>query len=113
MILNLLSNALKYNKAGGRVDVTCRTSGAYLDIVITDTGRGIRAEDFPRLFTPFDRLGAQATSVEGTGVGLALSQRLMSSMGGTLHATSLVDVGSTFTASIPLADHGSAGSWPA
>jgi len=113
VILNLLSNAIKYNKGGGRVDVTCRTSGAHLDIVITDTGRGIRAEDLPRLFTPFDRLGAQATSVEGTGVGLALSQRLMSSMGGTLHATSLVDVGSTFTASIPLADHGSAGSWPA
>ena len=104
VMLNLLSNAIKYNVRGGRVDVGCEPSpGSMLDISVQDTGPGIRADDLPRLFTPFDRLGAQTTGIEGTGVGLALSERLMSNMGGSLRASSQVGAGSTFTASIPLA----------
>ena len=104
VVLNLISNAIKYNRVGGRVEVRCELSdSASLDIVVEDTGIGIPAEELPRLFTPFDRLGAQTSAVEGSGVGLALSHRLMTTMGGNLRATSKVGVGSIFTASIPLA----------
>ncbi len=104
VVLNLLSNAIKYNRPGGRVDVTCTSIGdSVLDIVVRDTGRGIAAELLPRLFTPFDRLDAHSTGIEGTGVGLALSQRLMTLMNGTLTASSTLGSGSTFTASLPLA----------
>ncbi len=102
VLLNLLSNAVKYNRSGGRVVVRCRAEGGHrLHIDVTDTGRGIAERDLPRLFTPFDRLGAEHTGIEGTGVGLALSQRLTTLMGGTLTATSEVGVGSTFTVSLP------------
>lgn len=104
VVLNLLSNAIKYNRTAGRVDLRCQPSGSdRWDIQVTDTGRGIRDRDLPRLFTPFDRLAAAGGDIEGTGVGLALSQRLMMCMGGALNATSRIAVGSTFTATIPLA----------
>lgn len=103
VVLNLLSNAVKYNEAGGRVDVRCEMAGGALDIVVADTGPGISATELPRLFTPFDRLGAHTTGIGGSGIGLALSQRLMSGMGGRLRVSSQAGVGSTFTASIPLA----------
>ena len=103
VLLNLLSNSIKYNRPGGRVDVSAVLNRAdCLDIMVTDTGRGIRAEHLSRLFTPFDRLDASTTGIEGTGVGLALSHRLMTLMGGTLTATSTFGSGSTFTARIPL-----------
>ncbi len=108
VVLNLISNAIKYNRTSGRVEVRCELSDdSSLDIVVQDTGIGIPAEELPRLFTPFDRLGAQTSAVEGSGVGLALSHRLMTTMGGALRATSEVGAGSIFTASIPLANPGS------
>ncbi len=105
VLLNLLSNAIKYNKRGGRVDIECGAGedDGFVNIAITDTGHGIGAGDLHRLFVPFDRLGANETDIEGTGVGLALSQRLMSNMNGNLLVTSEPGVGSTFTASIPVA----------
>lgn len=104
VVLNLLSNAIKYNRPGGRVDVDCAvTADRHLDISVRDTGRGIRAEHVPRLFVPFDRLDAASSDIEGTGVGLALSYRLMALMDGTLSARSEFGVGSVFTASLPLA----------
>ncbi|MCW2530174.1 MAG: hybrid sensor histidine kinase/response regulator [Pseudonocardiales bacterium] len=111
VMLNLLSNAIKYNRPSGRVEVQCVVTGdGTLDISVSDTGFGIHADDLPRLFTPFDRLGAQSTGIEGTGVGLALSQRLMTTMGGSLRVISELGVGSTFIARIPLA---SIEVWPA
>lgn len=116
VMLNLLSNAIKYNRPDGRVEVHCVLSSAQpnadrsgveypgrLDVVVRDTGVGIREVDLPRLFTPFDRLGAQDRGIQGTGVGLALSLRLMETMGGSLRATSQYGVGSSFTASLELA----------
>ena len=103
VVLNLLSNAIKYNRPGGSVAVRCEVSAHGVNIVVQDTGIGIPAEELPRLFTPFDRLGAQTTNIEGSGVGLALSHRLMTTMNGTLSATSELGVGSVFTASVPLA----------
>ena len=104
VLLNLLSNAIKYNRRGGRVSVTAVVlDNSLVNIAVTDTGMGIRSEHLPRLFTPFDRLGAEATGIEGTGVGLALAHRLMTIMGGGLSALSESGSGSTFIATIPAA----------
>ena len=100
---NLLSNAIKYNRPGGSVEVRCeQTAESMMDIIVSDTGLGIPADELPRLFSPFNRHGAQTVAIEGSGVGLALSLRLMTTMGGHLRAASEVGVGSTFIASIPL-----------
>ena len=97
VLLNLLSNAVKYNRPGGRVDVVCYDSApGRVRLVVADTGRGIRPEDGDRVFTPFDRLGAEQTGVEGTGVGLALSQHLVQRMGGRIGFESVPGVGSSF-----------------
>jgi PAS domain S-box-containing protein len=102
VLLNLLSNAVKYNRPGGTVAVSCdQPSDTRLQISVDDTGGGIAAERLGLLFTPFERLGAEHTGEEGTGIGLALSRRLAEAMGGTLEATSTLGRGSTFTVELP------------
>ena len=97
VLLNLLSNAVKYNRPGGWVEVSCQESASgHLRLIVADNGRGIAAEDVDRVFTPFDRLGAEQTGVEGTGVGLALSQHLVQRMGGQIGFESVIGVGSSF-----------------
>jgi PAS domain S-box-containing protein len=97
VLLNLLSNAVKYNHPGGHVDVSCQEAApGRVRLVVADSGRGIRPEDVDRVFTPFDRLGAELTGIEGTGVGLALSQHLVQRMGGRIGFESVPDVGSSF-----------------
>jgi CheY-like chemotaxis protein len=104
VLLNLLSNAVKYNRAGGHVDVSCHQGvPGRVRIVVADTGRGIRPEDADRVFTPFDRLGAEQSGVEGTGVGLALSQHLVQRMGGRIGFESVPDVGSSFFIELAIA----------
>jgi PAS domain S-box-containing protein len=106
ILLNLLSNAIKYNRDGGSVRVACRQlPGEWLGIEVTDTGPGIAPESLDRLFVPFERLEADlARGVEGTGLGLPLSQRLAEAMGGTLEVTSAVGQGSTFVVELPITD---------
>src|SRR6266446_3962752 len=105
VLLNLLSNAVKYNRQGGAIRVGCEDgSSGRLRFTVADTGGGIPPEMMNRLFRPFDRLGAEQTAVEGTGLGLALSQRLVEAMGGTLTARSTVGEGATFTVELRLAD---------
>ncbi|HUI04960.1 MAG TPA: PAS domain S-box protein [Acidimicrobiales bacterium] len=105
VLLNLLSNAVKYNHPGGSVEVTCATSApGRLRLAVADTGRGIRPEDLDRVFVPFDRIDAEQTGVEGTGVGLALSQHLCERMGGRLGVESVPDVGSTFFVDLAAGD---------
>ncbi len=105
VLLNLLSNAVKYNQPGGRVDVSCEYgSPGRLRLAVTDTGRGIRPEDLARVFVPFDRLGLEHTGIEGSGVGLALSQHLCERMGGELGVDSVPDVGSTFVIELPASE---------
>jgi signal transduction histidine kinase/ActR/RegA family two-component response regulator len=96
-LLNLAANAVKYNRRAGRVTFSCQaTSHGTVRIGVADTGPGIAPENLERLFTPFDRLGAERTDVEGAGMGLALSKRLVELMAGILTVETAVGRGSTF-----------------
>jgi len=97
VLLNLLSNGVKYTNAGGRVTVGFEDRPERrMRVTVTDTGAGISAEKLALLFVPFERLGAEQTSTEGTGLGLALARGLARAMGGTLDVRSEVDRGSVF-----------------
>jgi PAS domain S-box-containing protein len=97
VLLNLLSNAVKYNREGGSVSVSCTDDAATgVRLAVRDTGRGIAPTMLERLFTPFDRLGAEQGGIEGTGLGLALSKRLVEAMNGVLLVESQVGEGTTF-----------------
>jgi signal transduction histidine kinase len=107
VLINLLSNAIKYNHRGGLVIASYEEAAAgHVRLEVTDSGNGIDMDDLDRLFTPFDRLGAEQTEVEGTGLGLSLSLRLLESMGGTLMVDSAVGVGSTFAVDLRTAERG-------
>ncbi len=102
-LINFGSNAIKYNRPGGRVDF----SWEYLDdakvrIRVTDTGIGIPEERQHELFQPFNRLGAAAMAIEGTGVGLALTRRLVEAMGGSVGFSSVRNSGSSFWIDLPV-----------
>lgn len=96
VLINLLANAIKYNRPGGRVDIECRVADDRLRIGITDTGHGIADDRLAQLFVPFERLGAEGSDVEGTGLGLSLSKRLVEAMGGSIGVDSEIGRGSTF-----------------
>ena len=107
VLLNLLSNAIKYNREGGDIFLTCgRSPGSegLTSICVGDTGWGIAGEDLERLFLPFERLGADRSGVEGTGVGLTVTQRLVQAMGGEIVVTSDLGRGSVFTVTLPGTD---------
>src|SRR5205823_4704587 len=103
ILLNLLANAVKYNRDEGSVTVTLKPVNGRARIRVTDTGLGIAQDQLPKLFTPFERLGADATGVEGTGLGLTLALRLTEAMGGTMGVESQPWIGSTFWVELPLA----------
>jgi CheY-like chemotaxis protein len=104
VLVNLLSNGIKYNRRGGRVLVTCASlPGEATRISVADTGFGIPSDKHERLFVPFDRLGREQSEVEGTGLGLALSKALVEAMGGRLGVTSAEGSGSTFWIDLPRA----------
>ncbi len=104
IVLNLLSNAVKFTPAGGRVTIGCRTGDAHVQVSVRDTGPGIPAEKRDAIFEPFIQLGRNLTSPhEGTGLGLAISRDLARAMGGDVTVESEVDVGSTFTLTLPRA----------
>ena len=105
ILSNLLSNAVKYNLAHGRVVVDAAPDGERgVRITIADNGRGMDAEQRARAFTPFDRLGAQHSSIEGTGLGLALTRQLVEAMGGHISLESHPERGTTFTVTLPAAN---------
>ena len=104
VLINLLSNAIKYNRPGGRVAVSCELSDATLRCHVRDTGTGIPAARMGELFQPFNRLGAENGTVEGTGVGLALTRKLIEHMQGRIEAESTEGVGSCFWFELPLAE---------
>ncbi|MGV3710172.1 MAG: MHYT domain-containing protein [Gemmatimonas sp.] len=107
VLLNLISNAIKYNHVGGSVTVeTKRMDTERMRIFVRDTGDGIPASRIDRLFTPFDRLGAEQSGIEGTGLGLALSKSIAEAMNGSIgvESTARPGEGTTFWIELPLAE---------
>jgi signal transduction histidine kinase/CheY-like chemotaxis protein len=104
VLVNLISNAVKYNHQGGTITISCQEQGTgQAAIVVFDTGPGISPENIERIFVPFERLGAEQTAVEGTGIGLPLARALTDAMHGQLTASSVPGQGATFTLSLPRA----------
>jgi PAS domain S-box-containing protein len=101
VLLNLLSNAIKYNRAGGAVTLRAREHNGNARIEVSDTGVGIAAEHLPRLFEPFQRGGQGQSSIEGTGIGLAVCQSLVELMGGRIDVHSTPGKGSVFAVELP------------
>jgi PAS domain S-box-containing protein len=102
ILLNLLANAIKYNRPDGHVTVATEVHGDRVRLSVIDTGLGISPELTERLFIPFDRLNAEATGIEGTGLGLALSKSLSDAMGATLTFDSTPGKGSEFSIDLPI-----------
>ncbi len=103
ILINLLSNAVKFNRKGGYVTIAHRqTPEDQLEISITDTGPGIPKEQWKQVFKPFNRLGADASGVEGTGIGLNISKGLVEMMGGHIGFDSEAGKGSRFWISLPI-----------
>lgn len=117
VVLNLVSNAIKYNRRNGWVSIGCEIGRRTIKpdfagdidaqdiwrLRVRDSGWGLTTEKLARLFTPFDRLGAEGSGVDGTGIGLALSKRLVELMGGSLSAQSAQGQGCTFWVDLPKA----------
>lgn len=96
-VINLIVNAIKYNRRDGEVQVTVEHSDSgRIRIDVVDTGRGIAADAMPKLFIPFERLDAAALGIDGSGLGLALSKTMIEGMGGRIGAESELGVGSRF-----------------
>ncbi len=103
IIVHLLTNGVKYNRESGRVTVSFAEERGRLAVHVTDTGIGISKDMQPRLFTPFDRLGHENSTISGTGIGLAICQRLADLIGAEIGFVSREGEGSTFTLYLPLA----------
>ena len=104
VLTKLLGNAIKYNRVGGTVDVQCILIGSsQVRISVRDSGDGLAPEQVAQLFQPFNRLGRESGSIEGSGIGLALTRRLVELMGGTIGVESTPGVGSHFWIDLELA----------
>lgn len=102
VLLNLLNNAIKYNRDSGSIFIKVEQKPiGMVRLSVTDTGNGIAEEFIPKLFTPFERIGADKTSTEGTGLGLSVVKKLMEAMGGTYGVESVLGQGSTFWIELP------------
>lgn len=107
VFLNLIGNAIKYNREQGKVVVTCcLTDEHYFRVNIEDTGRGIPQERHSEVFQPFNRLGAELGNIEGSGVGLVITKQLVGHMGGRIDFTSEEGMGSQFWVDLPLCYEG-------
>jgi CheY-like chemotaxis protein len=103
VLVNLVANAIKFNRDGGSVTLSTAVDDAHVSITVSDTGRGIAAENLSRLFRPFERLDIQTGEVEGAGIGLALSRALVEQMDGSITVASELGHGSQFTVRLPRA----------
>lgn len=110
VLLNLLSNAIKYNSRPGQVYIRCHRRQESLRVTVSDTGSGIPGDRQAELFQPFSRLGAEHGAIEGTGIGLSLTKKLVERMDGTIGVDSRQGQGSEFWFELPLAMAGEAAS---
>ncbi|MFZ4550280.1 MAG: ATP-binding protein [Aquabacterium sp.] len=101
ILVNLLSNAIKYNRCGGRVMLEALPLDRHVVITVSDTGQGMSAEQISHLFEPFNRLGAERTTVEGTGIGLVIVKRLLELMQGRIEVSSTPGIGTSFRIWLP------------
>lgn len=109
ILVNILSNAVKYNRPGGEVSIDCKVvEASELTFIIADTGPGIPPEDMERLFDPFERLGYESGQIEGIGIGLTIVKRLIESIDGRISVHSDAGSGTVFEATLPLASGTSA-----
>jgi signal transduction histidine kinase len=104
ILLNLISNAIKYNRPGGTLTIRATAENRDVRIDVIDTGGGMTAAELDRVFVPFERLGAARRGIEGNGLGLAVSKMLTEAMDGTIEATSTPGHGSMFTVTLPAAE---------
>jgi len=102
VLLNLLSNALKFTPEGGRIEVGARLDGAVVEVSVADTGIGIAPEDQAAVFEEFRQVGTADKKAEGTGLGLALSRKFIELHGGRIWVKSQLGAGSTFAFTLPL-----------
>jgi CheY-like chemotaxis protein len=97
VLLNLISNAVKYNREGGSISINCKTySDNKVRLIVTDTGIGMSDSQLQQLFQKFNRVGAEQTDVEGTGIGLVITERLVELMGGAIGVESQKGKGTSF-----------------
>ena len=104
VLLNLLSNAIKYNRPGGLVSIQAEREGTWAVLRVTDNGLGIDEAALQQAFEPFNRLGAEASGVEGSGIGLAIVKVLVEHMGGRVSVRSRLSEGCEFEVRLPAAD---------
>lgn len=104
ILLNLISNAIKYNHPGGTLTVRATAEDQDVRIEVIDTGRGLSRAELGRVFVPFERLDAARRGIDGNGLGLAVSRTLAEAMGGTIEAASTPGVGSVFSLRVPVSD---------
>jgi len=102
VIINLISNAIKYNQDPGRVTIHYELFGSKVQLHVTDTGIGIDASELEKIFLPFERSNSIAHHIEGVGIGLALCKSLIEHMQGTIHVDSTLGSGSDFMIELPL-----------
>jgi len=102
IILNLLTNAIKYNKQDGTVEFYIEQHKNDYYLAVKDTGYGISRENIQGLFTPFNRLGLESSAIEGTGIGLSLCKNMVEKLNGKIGVESEVDIGSTFWFTLPI-----------
>jgi PAS domain S-box-containing protein len=106
VLINLLTNAIKYNRAGGRVHLSSHEQDGRVSLQVTDSGLGIAPERLRHAFEPFNRLGAEASAIEGSGIGLAVVKMLVEHMGGSVAVHSQPGQGSTFVVWLPSVEAG-------
>jgi len=112
ILSNLLSNAVKYNRPGGSVSIRLHRRGAMACVDVADTGLGMTAEQQAMLFEPFNRLGREYSSIEGTGIGLSIARALAKLMEGDIAYSSVAGQGSVFTLCLPLTERGAQAAAP-
>lgn len=101
IIINFLSNAIKYNKVNGSVTINASKEDKHIIITVTDTGCGIEKSQQKKAFLPFERLGKEGGAIEGTGIGLSISKKLALGLGGSIGVQSVENEGSTFWVKLP------------